>query len=1206
MEPESEPVSRLRATAAGRGGFCFLWTILCFTWFLGFTQGNSEDVDVLQRLGLSGKRPSSGWSSSRSVPQGVIPFKSGVIFTQRARVEAPLSTLLPAGSSSDLLLVLSLCSHRINNAFLFAVRSKKKKLQLGVQFVPGKIIVYVGHKRSVYFDYNVHDGQWHNMAINIRGQTVTLFTSCGKRRVHADLHFKKDEALDPHGSFLFGKISQHAVQFEGAICQFDIYPSAKAAHHYCKYLKKQCRQADTYRPNLPPLIPLLPRDPSASPSTPQRTEPSLQGLKNLTTAAPNLEVGRVTAPLKTRGSSTTTPTLLSTPPSRPRLTTKATKITVAPPVPSSTKSQVPTQSPRGTGTTLRVSQTTPSTRREKTQTPLPTAKRAPPTSQSLVTASRKASEQETKKKISQKPTVESPEAPSTVKPPRRVTDNTTSNVHLVTLKPTPQKPSRGPIPKKPSPTRRVDPSIIPLVYTKPPLGSARPTSRARAFNLTTLAATDAYQIFDPLGPTPFPFLLGFPGVKGERGPQAVFEAVQCLAVMGRAHQVCQAYQDPLAREVLEVSGNSELHQFSQTDLMASFEMLSTLPPGLTDLLQCQGPCALSFSPAHTFPQGQKGDPGLSPGKARNGQKGDVGLPGLTGFPGPPGRKLANIATANLNSENEHLVSITSSVNGPLTIHCSSGQLAAHKHLPWVNEDQLEVQVPKVILAGRCSKSHRAVHRGLPGPIGESGPKGTRGYIGLPGLFGLPGADGERGIPGVPGKRGKMGRPVCPWGGSWAVIHLARANWQKETFADKTGGLVGLSSFTFSQQENKILFLENDSVGMKTCLDSSDQQLPDCLPYSFRETRANMYQGTTHHPSNGVFLVILENEGLQASMGTLMASEATEGDTGQAEHPMVAELPRDLDRENWEPQVLLESLDSLLQIILPSWLDEDLIGCLQAPINPICLGHIQKHVALYRVIREEQVFQEISASKETREKSVTKDQLGFQDHLAQRESQEHEVYLGQEDCLDKRVDLVGRGFQEHLVPMVQRVSQETVADQGKLILVLLFQLAPKAEPAVELDIPMAGSNSIRSGSQVTVAQWDPQALQESRGRWGTLGCQEEWVFLGSLDQQVQQEPVVLQGSEARKAAGADQGSQAGWAQMGCRVPKDHRGHPGLWEKWGLRVILASWESLESKVSLDKEENLGWKGTLDSLGQMGSRETKESKARKERKEKKAVKD
>lgn len=65
--------------------------------------------------------------------------------------------------------------------------------------------------------------------------------------------------------------------------------------------------------------------------------------------------------------------------------------------------------------------------------------------------------------------------------------------------------------------------------------------------------------------------------------------------------------------------------------------------------------------------------------------------------------------------------------------------------------------------------------------------------------------------------------------SWAVIHLARANWQIESFADKTGGLVGLSSFTFSQQENKILFLEKDSIGAKTCQDSSGQQLPDLPP-----------------------------------------------------------------------------------------------------------------------------------------------------------------------------------------------------------------------------------------------------------------------------------------------------------------------------------------------------------------------------------------
>uniref|UniRef100_A0A8C5PIL2 Laminin G domain-containing protein n=1 Tax=Leptobrachium leishanense TaxID=445787 RepID=A0A8C5PIL2_9ANUR len=201
-------------------------------------------------------------TSVRPVPHGVIPFKSGVILTQRARVEAPVHSVIPTSLGTDLTLVLSLCSHRINNAFLFAVKSKKKKLELGLQFIPGKIIVYVGHKQSVYFDYNVHDGQWHNMAVDIQGQKVTLYTSCGKQRVHAILHVKKDDALDSDGVFTLGKMNQHAIQFEGAICQFDIYPPAKAAHNYCKYLKKQCRQADTYRPNLPPLIPLIPKEAS--------------------------------------------------------------------------------------------------------------------------------------------------------------------------------------------------------------------------------------------------------------------------------------------------------------------------------------------------------------------------------------------------------------------------------------------------------------------------------------------------------------------------------------------------------------------------------------------------------------------------------------------------------------------------------------------------------------------------------------------------------------------------------------------------------------------------------------------------------------------------------------------------------------------------------------------------------------------------------
>ncbi|KAI5088280.1 collagen alpha-1(XXVII) chain B isoform X1 [Silurus meridionalis] len=221
----------------------------------------SGDVDILQKLGLVGKRPSSG---TRSTLSGVIPFKSGVILTQWVRIEVPVTSVVPVPLSTEFSLIFSICSHRVNNAFLFTIVSKRKRLQLGVQFIPGKIVVYVGQKNSVYFEYDIHNGQWHNLALGIQPQRVTLYTSCGKASVHANLHFKNEETLDPEGSFLLGKMSQNSVQFEGAICQFDLHPSAKAAHNYCKYIKKQCREADTYRANLPPLLPLLQQDPNIS------------------------------------------------------------------------------------------------------------------------------------------------------------------------------------------------------------------------------------------------------------------------------------------------------------------------------------------------------------------------------------------------------------------------------------------------------------------------------------------------------------------------------------------------------------------------------------------------------------------------------------------------------------------------------------------------------------------------------------------------------------------------------------------------------------------------------------------------------------------------------------------------------------------------------------------------------------------------------
>lgn len=412
------------------------------------------DVDVLQRLGLLGKKPSFG---TRSTPQGVIPFKSGVILTARARIDVPVKSVVPASLGTPFTLILSVCSHRINSAFLFTIVTKRRRLQLGVQFIPGKVLVHLG-QNTVYFNYDVHNGQWHNMALEIQAESVTLYTSCGKTSVHANLHFKNEETLDPEGSFRLGKMSQNSVQFEGAVCQFDIHPSAKAAHNYCKYIKKQCRDADTYRPNLSPLLPLLPLDPNVSltvttpifttnpldrhfSSSLQISHESLQG-PNTTT---------LTSYYPTAGLSVT-PTI-----AQPTL-------------------QPPLQATSQTVMAALVSETTP-----------------------------KPTEQSRSEKNLQRPTIYE----------KMLQDNGTD----VTVKPTRNKmdiPTSAETKPEPfSTSRTLD--VTTLSSQRSPPQVTFPEARPTSFTPVTPAATDGLQTYD-LEPTQYSLLAGTPGLKGEPGP----------------------------------------------------------------------------------------------------------------------------------------------------------------------------------------------------------------------------------------------------------------------------------------------------------------------------------------------------------------------------------------------------------------------------------------------------------------------------------------------------------------------------------------------------------------------------------------------------------------------------------------------------------------------------------------------------------------
>lgn len=269
------------------------------------------DVDVLQRLGLSWTKAGGGRSPA---PPGVIPFPSGFIFTQRARLQAPTATILPTALGQELALVLSLCSHRVNHAFLFAIRSRKHRLQLGLQFLPGRTLVHLGPRQSVAFDLDVHDGHWHHLALELRGRTVTLVTACGQHRVPIPLPSRRDSMLDPQGSFLLGKMNPRAVQFEGALCQFSIHPVAQVAHNYCAYLRERCRQVDTYGPQVGALFPW-----NSGPAFALHPEPAFLGLGNLTRAPATLSARPVVrAPMVTMAPAMPTKPLRIVPPDVPQ------------------------------------------------------------------------------------------------------------------------------------------------------------------------------------------------------------------------------------------------------------------------------------------------------------------------------------------------------------------------------------------------------------------------------------------------------------------------------------------------------------------------------------------------------------------------------------------------------------------------------------------------------------------------------------------------------------------------------------------------------------------------------------------------------------------------------------------------------------------------------------------------------------------------
>lgn len=178
-------------------------------------------------------------SSSTPFPQGVHLTESGVMLTNDAYIESPLMKILPINLEQPFTILIGLQSHRVNNAFLFSIRNKNR-LQLGIQLLPKKLVVYLGGKQTVFFNYSVHDERWHSFALTIRNQVVSMFVECGKK------YFSKETLLevqtfDSNSVFTLGSVNNNSVHFEGIVCQLDIIPSSEASADYCRYVKQQCR-----------------------------------------------------------------------------------------------------------------------------------------------------------------------------------------------------------------------------------------------------------------------------------------------------------------------------------------------------------------------------------------------------------------------------------------------------------------------------------------------------------------------------------------------------------------------------------------------------------------------------------------------------------------------------------------------------------------------------------------------------------------------------------------------------------------------------------------------------------------------------------------------------------------------------------------------------------------------------------------------------
>lgn len=243
-------------TRSGHVSAAATWNLLlllsvCSAVLSGEEDYTAQRVDVLHRLGLTVQSSidllqghSGPVVKLPTVPPG--PAEYDVTLDSDSFYEVSAGTLFPPEIKGEFSFVISLSLWRENNAFLFSVRDGADRLRFGIQFVPHRVAVYT-EKASVYFRYSLQEGQHHSFAIAVRAHSVSFYADCGTVHQQEQTLARSQTLGGTGGLFTLGRMNSKAVPFNGRVCQLDFYPSAQAAAHYCDYLKKQCRLADTYR-----------------------------------------------------------------------------------------------------------------------------------------------------------------------------------------------------------------------------------------------------------------------------------------------------------------------------------------------------------------------------------------------------------------------------------------------------------------------------------------------------------------------------------------------------------------------------------------------------------------------------------------------------------------------------------------------------------------------------------------------------------------------------------------------------------------------------------------------------------------------------------------------------------------------------------------------------------------------------------------------